>query len=275
MWESKGKVAVVTGAASGIGAGIARACAEADMRLVLADIEPGPAERLAAELAADGAETLVHATDVARAADLESLADASFARFGAVDVLFNNAGVAQGGALHTFTSEDWAWLLGVNLYGVIHGCRSFVPRWIERGVRAHVVNTASIGGFLSGPTLGMYTTTKFAVVGYSEALAAELAPHGIGVTALCPGLVNTNLGAASRNRPAGLGAAPDGLGALTAMMADGLDPLAVGRHALRGVRENALHVFTDAAYEPVIAERFEKVLAALRRAKEPPSGADG
>jgi NAD(P)-dependent dehydrogenase (short-subunit alcohol dehydrogenase family) len=269
MEQLSGKVAVVTGAASGIGAGIARACAEQGMHVVLADIELAPAQRVAAELAERGVQTHAVRTDVTRPEDLEALADASFARFGAVHVLFNNAGVAQGGAIHEFTTGDWTWLLGVNLYGVIHGCRAFVPRWLARGDPAHVVNTASVGGFLSGPILGMYSTTKFAVVAYSEALAQELAERQIGVSILCPGWTNTNLGAASRNRPAGLGSAPDRLDIITPGMAVGMDPIDVGRHAVRGVRENALYVFTHPEFEPLIAERFQKVLAALARGKEP------
>ena len=136
-WRSHGKpggrVAVVTGGASGIGAGIARACAEQGMRVVLADIELAPAERLARELAAGGNGGVAVRTDVTAPADLEALADAAFERFGAADVLFNNAGVAQGGAIHEFTAADWEWLIGVNLYGVVNGCRAFVPRWIARG----------------------------------------------------------------------------------------------------------------------------------------------
>jgi NAD(P)-dependent dehydrogenase (short-subunit alcohol dehydrogenase family) len=269
MEELSGRVAVVTGAASGIGAGIARACAEQGMRVVLADIELAPAQKLAAQLAAAGTPALAVRTDVTRAADLEALADRAFEHFGTADVLFNNAGVAQGGAIHDFTEQDWNWLLGVNLYGVIHGCRAFVPRWIERGTPAHVVNTASVGGFLSGPVLGMYSTTKFAVVAYSEALAQERVADGIGVSILCPGWTNTNLGAASRNRPAALGSAPDRLEIITGGMAVGMDPIEVGRIALRGVRENALYVFTHPEFQPLIADRFAKVLAALERAKEP------
>lgn len=269
MQDLSGKVAVVTGAASGIGAGIARACAEAGLSLVLADVDAEGAEKLAAELAGPGCETLAVRTDVTRPAELEALADASFARFGAVHLLFNNAGVAQGGALHELRPEDWQWLLGVNLYGVIHGCRAFVPRWLAAKQPAHVVNTASVGGFLSGPVLGMYSTTKFAVVGFSEALALELAEQRIGVSILCPGWTNTNLGNASRNRPAALGRAPDRLEVITPGMASGMDPVDVGRHALRGVREDALYVFSHPEFEPPIAERFQRVLAALERAKEP------
>lgn len=269
MEDLAGRVAVVTGGASGIGAGIARACAEQGMRVVLADLELEPAQKLARELEACGNPAFAVRTDVTVPADLDALADAAFGRFGAADVLFNNAGVAQGGTVHEFTAADWEWLIGVNLYGVVNGCRAFVPRWIARGEHSHVVNTASVGGFLSGPVLGMYSTTKFAVVAYSESLAQEVAPHGIGVSILCPGWTNTNLGDASRNRPAALGTAPDRLDIITPGMAEGMDPIDVGRHALRGVRENALYVFTHAEFEPLIADRFTKVLAALARAKEP------
>jgi NAD(P)-dependent dehydrogenase (short-subunit alcohol dehydrogenase family) len=269
MEDLAGRVAVVTGGASGIGAGIARACAESGMRVVVADIELAPAETLAKQLDGAGAPAFAVRTDVTRPGDLEVLADAAFERFGSADVLFNNAGVAQGGPIHEFTSADWDWLLGVNLYGVINGCRAFVPRWLERGEAAHVVNTASVGGFLSGPVLGMYSTTKFAVVAYSESLAQELAAQNIGVTVLCPGWTNTNLGDASRNRPAGLGTAPNRLEIITPGMAEGMDPIEVGRRALRGVRENAQYVFTHPEFQPLIADRFAKVLAALERAREP------
>ena len=268
MELSKGHVAVITGAASGIGAGIARACAEQGLRVVLADIEIGPAEALAAELEAGGVEALAVRTDVTRAEDLDALAEASFERFGATHLLFNNAGVAQGGTLHEFTPQDWDWLLAVNLYGVIHGCRSFVPRLLDQGEPAHIVNTASVGGWMSGPEIGMYCTTKFAVIAYTEALAAELGERGVGVSALCPGLVDTNLRTASRNRPAGAGRAPDRLEILSGME-EGMAPLEVGRRALRGVRENDLYIFTHPEFRPVIAARMERALAALDRAAVP------
>ena len=127
------------------------------------------------------------------------------------------------------------------------------------------MNTASVGGFLSGPVLGMYSTTKFAVVAYSEALALELGPHGIGVSVLCPGWTNTNLGHASRNRPAALGTAPDQLDIITPGMAEGMDPIDVGRHALRGVRESALYVFSHPEFQPLIADRFARCRGARTR----------
>lgn len=268
--DLEGRVAVVTGAASGIGAGLARALSGAGMRLVLADVEIEPARALARELAGGGREAIAVRTDVTRAEEVEALAERAFAELGGVHVLCNNAGVCQGGPLYEMTPDDWRWILAVNLGGVIHGCRSFVPRLIAQGEPAHVMNTASVGGFLSGGTLGMYSTSKFAVVAYSEALAQELAAHRIAVSALCPGWVDTRLADAARNRPESLGSAPPGMEAIVPGMAAGMDPDTVGRHALRGIREDAAYVFTHPEFEPLIAQRFERVLDALRRSKTDP-----
>jgi NAD(P)-dependent dehydrogenase (short-subunit alcohol dehydrogenase family) len=268
--ELTGRVAVVTGAASGIGAGLARALAREGMQLVLADVELEPAQKLAEELASAGARAVAQRTDVSRNSDLRALADRAYEAFGAVHLLCNNAGVCQGGPIHQMTEADWRWILSVNLDGVIGGCREFVPRLIAQGEPAHILNTASVGGFLAGGSLGMYTTTKFAVVAYTESLAQDLAPHDVGVSLLCPGATRTNLAAAARNRPEALGSAPGGMQAIEGAMAEGLDPAVVGRHAVRGIREGALHIFTDAVFKPAIESRFASVLAALDRAAEPP-----
>lgn len=270
MRELAGRVAVVTGGGSGIGAGIARALAGRGMKLVIADIEEEAARAVASELEDAGTSALAVRVDVSRPDDLERLADATWERFGGAHVLCNNAGVAQGGVLHEFSPEDWRWLWSVNVEGVVNGCRSFVPRLLEQGEPAHVLNTASVGGFLSGPVLGMYSTTKFAVVAYSEALQLELADRGIGVSVLCPGWTDTRLGRASRNRPRELGAAPDALDVITPGMSAGLHPDEVGRHALRGIEEDALYVFTHPEFEPLLRQRFERVLAAVERSVEPP-----
>jgi len=271
MEELAGRGAVVTGAASGIGAALARALAREGMHLALADVEVAPLEALAAELRGEGCgEVAALRADVSRREDVEALAEAAFAALGGVHLLCNNAGVCQGGPVHALGDADWAWLLGVNFHGVRLGCSVFVPRLLEQGQPAHILNTASVGGFLSGGGIGMYTTTKYAVVGYSEALAQELAPHGIGVSILCPSFTRTRLGEADRNRPAELGTAPAGLEMLAQGLAEGLSPDLVARHALRGIRENALYVFTDRSLEAAVASRFERVRAALERAGEPP-----
>jgi NAD(P)-dependent dehydrogenase (short-subunit alcohol dehydrogenase family) len=268
--DLNGRVAVVTGAASGIGAGLARALAREGMHVVLADIELAPAQALARELEKTGVRALAVRTDVTRADDCEALAAHAVSELGAVHLLCNNAGVCMGGPIQAMTERDWRWVLSVNLEGVVNGCRAFVPRLLAGGGPAHILNTASVGGFLAGGSLGLYTVSKFAVVAFSESLAQDLAPHGIGVSILCPGATRTNLGTAARNRPAALGRAEGGMQVIEAMMEAGMDPLEVGRHAVRGIRENALYVFTDSVFKPVIESRFARVLAALDRAGQAP-----
>lgn len=269
MQDLAGRVAVVTGAASGIGAGLARAFAREGMRLVLADVEIEPARKLADELSGAGTDAVAIRSDVARSADLRALADHAYERFGAVHLLCNNAGVCLGGPVHEMTERDWRWMLSVNLMGVVGGCREFVPRMIAQGEPAHIVNTASVGGFLAGGSLGLYTTTKFAIVAYSESLAQDLAGHDIGVSVLCPSATRTNLAGSQRNRPAELGSAPARLEMLEPALAAGMDPQEVGRLTVRGIRENALYIFTDAVFRDAIAARFERVLAAVDRAAQP------
>ena len=186
-----GKTALVTGAASGIGRETALAFARRGADLFLCDIdETGLAEteRRALEL---GREVLCRRVDVASPEEMGAFAGAVHERAQAVDILVNNAGVGiAGGFLHT-SLEDWEWILGINLKGVIHGCHFFAPAMVKRGGGGHIVNVSSMAGYLASETLAAYTTTKFGVLGLSEALRDELARHGIGVTAVCPGIINT------------------------------------------------------------------------------------
>jgi NAD(P)-dependent dehydrogenase (short-subunit alcohol dehydrogenase family) len=269
MQDFTGATALVTGAASGIGAGLARALAERGARLLLADVELAPAEELADELRRDAAAVLALRCDVSDPGAIHELAERAYREYGEVNLLCNNAGVCQGGPVHEMTADDWQWLLSVNLLGVVHGCREFVPRMLAQPGPAHILNTASVGGFVSGGELGMYSATKYAVVAYSEALAQDVARHGIGVSILCPGWTATRLGDAARNRPDDLGSAPAKLDTILPGMAAGMTPLEVGRRALRGIREGALYVFTHSDLRPVVAQRFESVLAAMERAAEP------
>jgi NAD(P)-dependent dehydrogenase (short-subunit alcohol dehydrogenase family) len=264
-----GRVAVVTGAGSGIGAGLARAFAGEGMRLALVDVEEGPVSVLAEELRGAGAEAIVVRADVSRRKQVEALADTVWAELGGAHLVCNNAGVCQGSPLLDTTDADWEWLLGVNFHGVRFGCDVFGPRLVAQGEPAHILNTASVGGFLSGGALGMYSTTKYAVVGYSEALAAELAPHGIGVSILCPSFTQTNLHLAARNRPPELGEAEPGMESIEVGMAVGATPEAVARHAVRGIREGALYIFSDDAFGALLDERFARARAALVRAGQP------
>lgn len=205
--ELRGKVAVVTGAGSGIGRALALACANEGMSLVLADIdEPGMAETVR-QLEPSKAAVLVQRCDVADSDAVEALAVAAWKRFGATHVVFNNAGVGVAGPLWTTTLDDWKWTLGINLMGVVHGIRSFVPRMLEAKLEGRIVNTASAAGLTSVPGSSVYCVTKHAVVTMSECLAHELemAQATIGVSVLCPAFVPTGIAESQRNRPAELG----------------------------------------------------------------------
>ena len=203
MKDLSGKVAVVTGGASGIGRALAERFVAEGMRLVLADIEEKALAGAAEELGAAGATVVPVVTDVSKEASVMALADRAYAELGAVHVLCNNAGVATGGLSWELTEADWQWTLGVNLWGVIHGVRAFVPRMIAGGDDGHVVNTASMAGLLSAPFMGPYNASKFAVVTISEVLHHELAMTGakVKVSVLCPGFVATQIGESDRNRP--------------------------------------------------------------------------
>src|SRR5215217_6388525 len=191
LQDLDGKVAVVTGGGSGIGASLARACSAEGMRVVVADVNGDRAEAIASELPHDTA--AYKPVDVADAAQVQELADFAFDTFGAVHLLCNNAGISPVGRVWDFTDDEWQTLLGVNLRGVANGIRSFVPRMIEQG-EGHIVNTGSGASFVATPRLGPYCATKHAIVGLSEALRYELDGTGVGVSVLVPAGVNTNIG---------------------------------------------------------------------------------
>ena len=262
MRELQNKVAVVTGAGSGIGEGIARAAAQAGMRVVVADIDRAAAESVAADLSAAGAQAMAAVVDVADLDSVVALRDATLAQFGAVHLLCNNAGVWIGALMQDAHIRDWQYLINVNLYGVIHGVNAFLPGMLAQG-EGHIVNTASMGGLISGPPEGLYTTTKFAVVGLSEALLLELSGSGVGVSLLCPGLVNTRLiSQSAKVRPDALDSgvdhdqpAPD--------VASGIAPLAVAQQVLDAVREDGFYIITHDDYRDIIKLRHDGILAAL------------
>lgn len=262
MQDLNAKVAVITGAGSGIGEGIARAAAAAGMKVVVADIDAGKAKLVAESLRATGSEALACQTDVSDLASVTALKDKTLERFGAVHLVCNNAGVWVGALMADADIKDWQYLVNVNLYGVIHGVNVFLPLLKAQG-EGHIVNTASIGGLISGPPEGLYTTTKFAVVGLSEALLLEVAEHGVGVSVLCPGLVNTNLitqSAAVRPKSVQSGIehdqpAPD--------VASGISPLVVGEQVLDAVREGGFYVITHDDYRDLIKMRQDAIVDAI------------
>ncbi len=210
MKDFQNKVAVVTGAASGIGRALAGKSAQEGMKVVLADVEERALKQAEEELKAGGAQVLAVRTDVSQAADVERLAKLAFATYGAVHLLFNNAGVAAGTTVWESSLADWQWVLGVNLWGVIYGIHSFVPRMLAQDSEGHIVNTASAAGLVSSSGMGVYKVSKHGVVTLSETLALELAARGAKLKAsvLCPEWVNTRILDAERNRPQALQNAP-------------------------------------------------------------------
>lgn len=204
--EFKGRTAVITGAGSGFGREFALIAADRGMNLVLADIQADSLAETETMVTARGAEVLSMKTDVGDAASVEALRDACLERFGAPGLLFNNAGVAVGGLAWENSVSDWEWVLRVNLWGVIHGIRCFVPAMIQAGRPAHVVNTASVAGLLSPPTMAVYNVSKHGVVTLSETLFHDLRMVGapVGVSVLCPAFVPTGIADSGRNRPENL-----------------------------------------------------------------------
>ena len=205
MKEFKDKVAVITGAASGIGLGIARRAAKEGMRVVLADIERDPLNQAEEELKSSGTDVISVLTDVSKSESIENLAQKAIEAFGEVHLLCNNAGVAAPGPLWECVLSDYNWALGVNLYGVIHGIRTFIPIMLQQDNECHIVNTSSMAGILAGdPVNSIYSITKQGVVALSESLRAIFAQNEskIGVSVLCPGIVKTNIVDSERNRPA-------------------------------------------------------------------------
>jgi len=263
------RVAVVTGGGSGIGRALVDVFAREGARIVVADVDEASAAEVADAVRKRGGTALAVRTDVSDRGQVQALADRAFGELGAVDVLCNNAGVAIWGPLEDATHQDWQWVLGVNLWGVIHGLEAFLPRMIASGRRGHVVNTASMAGLLATRGLGVYNTSKYAVVGLSETLVKDLAPHGIGVSVLCPLGVATRIRASDRNRPAHLRNAS--ARAVAPMELDGstLAPEAVAEMVLSAVLENRLYVITHPeALEP-IRRRFQRIERTVLEQKPP------
>lgn len=263
MKELRSKVAVVTGAASGIGRALAGRCAREGMKVVLADVEAEPLFSSASELKRAGAEVLAVVTDVSQAAEVELLARRSLAAFGAVHLLFNNAGVGAGGTIWETPLADWEWVLGVNLWGIIHGIRAFVPIMLDQGAGAHIVNTASMAGLLTGPELGAYRVSKHGVVALSETLYYQLADRkaNVGVSVLCPGAVKTRITCSTRNR---LEPADDPRGhedrASRAAAWDEISPEQVAEHVFAAIRARRFYIFTQPRLKEHVRARMEDVL---------------
>jgi NAD(P)-dependent dehydrogenase (short-subunit alcohol dehydrogenase family) len=272
MNEFKDKVAVVTGAASGIGRGLADRFAQEGMRVVLADVEQPALDDAAREMEAGGATVLAVRTDVSRPDDVAALAQAAVDRFGTVNVLCNNAGVGGGKPSWEESLDDWQWVLGVNLWGVVNGIRSFVPIMLANGEEGHIVNTASVAGLIAGGAQASYTASKHAVVGLSQSLALELRMVPgckIGVSVLCPALTNTRILDADRNRPGGPEERPaEGTPerAFVDMMhtmfaTQGMAPSVTAGLVVDAIKNGTFCILTHPEHNPRLSEAHEALIA--------------
>lgn len=264
MEQLEDKVAVVTGGASGIGRGIARALAREGAHVVIADVEEGPAETVAAALAGKGVRSVAIACDVSDRASVEAVADRAWKEFGRVDVLCNNAGVGAAGPVADSSPQDREWVLSVNVTGVWNGCSVFVPRFRESRRPAHILNTGSehsLGIPFAG--MGIYTASKHAVLALSDVLRRELEPDGIGVSILCPAVVRTEIWNAGRNRPRRFGGPQQSPEEFRNFMASGMDPDEVGRLAVAGIRRGDFYILSHSQVREIVEARYRELLAAF------------
>ncbi len=273
MQDFAGKVAVITGAASGIGRALTEKCIAEGMHVVMADIEEAALEKTAAELrATTNNQVLPIVTNVAMETELKKVLAETLENLGGVHLLFNNAGVGGGGNAWTATQKDWDWVLGVNLWSVIHGLRVFVPQMISQQTPCHIVNTASVAGLLGGTTNALYSVTKHGVVALTENLYVDLEAEQtqIGCSVLCPGFVNTNIFNSGRNRPADLAndAQPPPLSAedeqrmamFQEILRKGLQPADIAEIVFDAIRENRLYILTHDHFAEMIRERAENIV---------------
>jgi len=278
MKNLDGKTAFITGAASGIGYGIAEALFEAGMNIVLTDIEEDALQKAKATLAAGPNRVHAIQLDVTDRAALSAAADEVESIFGPVHVVCNNAGVSNRGPLDQISYEDWDWVLGVNLGGVVNGVQTFLPRLKENheksGDGGHIINTASIAGLLSTAGNGVYATSKHAVVGLSTALRQELETIGIGVSVLCPGTVDTQINHSARNRQSEYGEGGTDLSdkqqeLLDQSMAHGTAPRVIGDHVLRAIQEDRFFILPHREFVEAYRQRTDDIIASF--SDEPPT----
>ncbi len=267
MRDLQGKVAVVTGAGSGIGRELAIACAREGMSVVLADVDAAGMRATAEAIAPLGREALEVRCDVSKPDEVENLAARAYERFGAVHLLFNNAGVGVAGPTWTSTVEDWTWILGINVMGVVHGIRAFVPRMLSRGDECHIVNTASVAGFLSIPGSSAYCASKHAVATISECLRHELRLEKarIGVSVLAPAFVPTGIFDSARNRPAELAATnplakPYEEAVRKAVLAGKISAAEIAAITLEAVKSARFYIFPHTRIKASIETRSHDIL---------------
>ena len=276
MKDVAGKVAFITGGASGMGLAMAHSLSAAGMKVVLADVEQQALDAALKQFSDSNSEVIGICVDVTRREAMEQAAAEAEAAFDKVHVVCNNAGVAVGGTMDTMSYKDWDWVMGVNLDGVVNGVQTFLPRIKAHGEGGYFVNTASMAGHIPVPSLGVYNTSKFAVVGMSEVMRMELAAQHIGVSVLCPGIVKTNIFASGRNRPNELTGATDTAAALlqdeggneeqvAEMLASALDAAVVGDMVLHAIQTDEFYIFTHPEFQEPVAARAAEMSASFDR----------
>lgn len=269
MDQFKGKTAFVTGGASGIGLALCRAFGRRGMNVAMADVEAAACAEAVEDLRREGVRAIGMACDVSDREVLAEAAARAFSEFGKVHILCNNAGVSRAGPIEGIATSDWDWVIGVNLKGLIHGLQIFLPHMKAHGEQGHIVNTASMNGVVGAPLAGPYCATKFATVGISEVLAAELEGSPIGVSVLCPSWVKTRMLDNGRNRPARFGGPisldMDGSNAernrrYAQALESGLDPTYVAQLVCDAIEARRLYVFTHADRSADVARRFDRMM---------------
>ena len=273
MQDFEGKVAVITGAASGIGRALTEKCIAEGMHVVMADIEEAVLDQVSAELqATTNNKVLPIVTNVALEAELTKVRDAAVEEFGGVHLLFNNAGVGGGGNAWNATQKDWDWVLGVNLWSVIYGRRDFIPQMLKQETPCHIVNTASVAGLIGGSTNALYSVTKHGVVALTENLNVDLQTENaqIGCSVLCPGFVNTNIFDSGRNRPSELSneeAPPEPtaedeqrMAMFREILRQGMQPAQIAEIVFDAIRNNRLYILTHDHFDEMIRTRAENII---------------
>jgi NAD(P)-dependent dehydrogenase (short-subunit alcohol dehydrogenase family) len=275
MRDLAGKTAFVTGGASGIGLALGHAFVEAGMNVMLGDIETDALKAAVESLRGSKSDVRGIVCDVTDPVSVERAAEASFQAFGKVHVVCNNAGVAASGGIDRISLDSWRWVLDVNLMGVLHGIRSFLPHIRSHDEGGHIVNTASMAGLNGGLGFSPYVASKYAVVGMSEGLAMQLKPFGIGVSVLCPGFVDTRIGESGRNRPERYGptqtpdpASPEGqlVAYIAERLRSGTEPSEIAVRVLAAIRADEIYVFTHPEMRGEVEERFAAIMAAMDKA---------
>jgi NAD(P)-dependent dehydrogenase (short-subunit alcohol dehydrogenase family) len=282
MKDFKGKVAVITGGASGIGWGLAERCSSEGMKVVIADIEEPALKQVEKTLKAHGADVLAVRTDVSKISDVETLAQKTIDTFGGVHLLFNNAGVNTDISMRKpvweNTLADWEWMIGVNLQGVVHGIKVFMPIMMQQNTECHIVNTSSMAGLLAEPQLIIYAVTKAGIIALSEGLYLQLKQRNspIGVSVLCPAFVSSRIFEAERNRPTDLKNPPEppkplqqaALVSQFNKVSPTLSPEQSADIVFKAIREGTFYIFTDPLVQELFRQRAENILKG--RNPEPP-----